>query len=44
MKSSMTKVSHRGMIIRNARFSRINPDSYRDGTCYVAIEKQNINT
>ncbi|MEB2783596.1 hypothetical protein [Algoriphagus persicinus] len=44
MKSSMTQASHSDMIINHARFSRIDPDNYRDGTGYVTFEKQIINT
>jgi hypothetical protein len=50
MKSSMTKTTHRGMIII-ARFPRSNPDSYGTGQAIptysagqvMAIEKQIIN-
>lgn len=39
MKSSMTQVTHGGMIINHVRFSRI-----KFGTGYVTIEEQIINT
>ncbi|MEB2783226.1 hypothetical protein [Algoriphagus persicinus] len=43
MKLSMTKATHRGMFIDHARFSRIDPDNYRDGKGYVAFKKQIVN-
>ncbi|MEB2776980.1 hypothetical protein SYJ56_16810 [Algoriphagus sp. D3-2-R+10] len=40
MKSSMTKKSHTLMIKIYVRFSRIDPDNYRDGTGYVTNKNQ----
>ncbi|MEB2777676.1 hypothetical protein SYJ56_20340 [Algoriphagus sp. D3-2-R+10] len=52
MKSSMSKATHSEMIIHLARFSRTDPENYRDGTGYsvsfvtgqvMTNEKQKIN-
>jgi len=41
MKSSMSKTTHPGMILKLARFSR---SAAADGTGYVAAKNQIINT
>lgn len=44
MKLSMSQVTHLGITIHNARFSRINPESYREGIGHVALKKQITHT